>query len=435
MKHRTHSLVARVFASVLIGCLFVGFMLGVTGVHADETVPPDAGAARPIFKILQADGTPMTAQLLRIDPQEIVFETAGAATTLSLLHVRVVERIQANAIGESVPTGPVARAVRLKCTDGSTLEADDYTWDGTQHAVLVRPEGRIELPIDRVQSLAWFTRGAVEVPLAADGAGEPVWVGSIPEGTQTDLVVVGTPEAFEFVECAITAVSADLVTVVLDEETIPVKRSKVIGLAWLRDGGGHSGVASDVAARGIRVDVSGGSLKAHQVGWTPEGLVLDNNLRFPAAMLQRIDYAAGRTVSVATLPTERLDVEPYFGALGKMTGMAAFFSPRVLSGGLMSHPGLLIRPRTVAVWRLPANSQRFLATVAPVAGQQISGNVVVVIALDEREVFRRLIAADAPAGIPIDIDVSGSRRLKLTVDFGSAGPGGGIVFADPIIEK
>jgi len=73
--------------------------------------------------------------------------------------------------------------------------------------------------------------------------------------------------------------------------------------------------------------------------------------------------------------------------------------------------------------------------VAPVAGQQISGNVVVVIALDEREVFRRLIAADAPAGIPIDIDLSGSRRLKLTVDFGSDGPGGGIVFADPIIEK
>lgn len=88
MKHRKHSLVARVFASVLIGCLVVGFMLGVTGVHADETVPPDAGAARPIIKILQADGTPITAQLLRIDPQEIVFETAGAATTLSSQRAR-----------------------------------------------------------------------------------------------------------------------------------------------------------------------------------------------------------------------------------------------------------------------------------------------------------------------------------------------------------
>jgi len=431
MKHRTHSLVVPVFTS----CLVVGFMLGVTSVYADETVPPDAGATRPIIRISQADGTSITAQLLRIDPQEIVFETAGAATTLSLEQVRVVERIPANAVGESAPGGPVALAVRLTCTDGSTLEADDYVWDGTQQAVLVRPEGRIELPIDRVQSLAWLTQRTVEVPLPADGTREPVWVASIPEGNQTDLVVVGTPEAFEFVECAITAVSADSVTVVLDEETIPVKRSKVIGLAWLRDGGGHSGVASDVAARGIRVDVSGGSLKANQVGWTPEGLVLDNNLRFPAAMLQRIDYAAGRTVSLATLPTERLEVEPYFGALGKIKGLAAFFAPRVLPGGSMPHPGLLMRPRTVAVWRLPANSRRFLATVAPVAGQQVSGNVVVVIAMDEREVFRRQIAADAPAGMPIDIDISGSRRLKLTVDFGGAGPGGGVVFTDPIIEK
>ena len=33
----------------------------------------------------------------------------------------------------------------LTLVDGSTLSGDDFAWDGTQPAVLLRPEGRIEL--------------------------------------------------------------------------------------------------------------------------------------------------------------------------------------------------------------------------------------------------------------------------------------------------
>jgi hypothetical protein len=124
-------------------------------------------------------------------------------------------------------------------------------------------------------------------------------------------------------------------------------------------------------------------------------------------------------------------------------------------------PGLVMRPRTVAVWRLPTDGRRFRTVVSPAAGRQAAGGAVVVLAVDDREVFRRQIDAatmieepgesgagreqrtaggggDVPAtpGTPIDLDISGGRRLVVTIDF--CGPGGtnaAIRFTDPVIEK
>ena len=116
-----------------------------------------------------------------------------------------------------------------------------------------------------------------------------------------------------------------------------------------------------------------------------------------------------------------------------------------------------MRPRTVAVWRLPADGRRFRAVVSPAAGRQAAGGAMVALAVDDREVFRRQIDATTMDdgttidgkmidgkmidgkvidGKVIDLDISGGRRLVVTVDF--CGPGGtnaAIRFTDPVIEK
>ena len=71
---------------------------------------------------------------------------------------------------------------------------------------------------------------------------------------------------------------------------------------------------------------------------------------------------------------------------------------------------------------------------------------MVALAVDDREVFRRQIDATTMDGTTIDgkvidgkvidLDISGGRRLVVTVDF--CGPGGtnaAIRFTDPVIEK
>jgi hypothetical protein len=418
-------------------------------------------------EVEQGDGAVTVGRLERIDAEGVRFvDVTGGSRSLPADRVRAVRRTDTTG---DVPEGqrPTERPemeggpakVVLTLSDGSTLSGDDFAWDGKQPAMLFRPEGRIELPAGRVRSVAWWSEG-----VAADAT--PQWQAAVPEGTERDLVVVGTDENHEFVECAITGVSAETVTVVLEEETIPVKRSKVIGLQWLRD---EPVAAANAAGRAV-VAVTGGGVRASRIEWSVDGLVIDDEIRLPAAMFRGVDYAAGRLVHLASLTAEKIDVEPWFGGLirpaGRNDAMAAFFAPRMI-GHASGEPapaaagmpradagtvasGIIMRPRTVAVWRLPPDSRRFRAVVAAVAGAQSADATMVTVAVDDRELFRRQIGGGAAAagndpvaageplgaGVPIDVDLAAGRRLIVTVDFAAGGGiGGAVGFTNAVIER
>ena len=440
--------------SRLSGAAWLAAVVGLTAAAAEPALVEPM-----LVKVEQGDGAVMAGRLERIDAAGVQLVAASTADakplTLPLERVRAIRRTDA------AKTLPAKLVVTL--VDGSTLSGDEVAWDGKQPAVLERPEGRIEIPAGRIRAIAWRS------PAASDDSSLR-WQAAVPEGTESDLVVVGTAESYEFVECAITAISADTVTVVLDEATIPVKRSKVIGMQWLRAAAGSAAGAGAAAALGaveaqarVRVDVSDGSLQASRVEWSPEALVIDGEIRLPAAMLEGVDYAAGRMVALAGLTPEKLEVEPWFGALVRtkeLAALAGFFAPRIIDSGTsgavsgmaagFGPPDIIMRPRTVAIWRLPPDSRRFRAVVAAVAGPQAADVTVVAVSVDDRELFRRQIDATAGAaadatgdaspqaleGISIDVDLTAGRRLAVTVDFGAGGGiGGAVRFIAPVIER
>jgi len=368
-----------------------------------------ADATGPRVRLELADGTQAEGELVEIGPAGLRLD--GAATMPS-------DRVRTLTCTDA-PGRPAAGRVRAALTDGTSLAADDFS-AGDAAATLDVAEGRVEMPIGRVRSVDWQAEGVA-------------WAETLPERAATDLVVVRKGEGFEFVECAITGVGPETVTVVLDGETIPVKRSKVLGVVWLR------GAAA--APGGTAVDVAGGGLRADAVAWTPTALVLDaddaeRRTVLPAAALRRIDYAAGRTVRLADTAPERLDVEPFFGALGAVEGLARFFEPRFLPADARSsrpgpQPGLSIRPRTTAVWRIPAGSRRFRARLA---GDAAAGPASVAVAVDDRRVLE--VVVSGPDEVPVDLDVDGGRRLGVTVDFGPGGAlAGPVRFLEPVLEQ
>ena len=402
-----------------LGCFVLAFLVngsaGRAGGAEPVAVVSDAGVAE-TFRVERTDGTTLLGALSRIGADGVALASAGQDLLLPLDQVRVVARRNAAVLPAQPP------ALRSTWIDGSTLEAEDISWDGKQ-ALLITPGGPIEVPVERLRTLDW-----------SGGSG---WQTAVPEATESDLLVVGTPAAHEFVECAITVVSPETVTVLLDDETIAVKRAKIIGLQWLR------AQATNQAPRGIVVDIDGGSLRAGKVVWTPTGLVLDDVVRVPAPLLARIDFAADRTLSLTGLPPERLDVEPYFGSLAALPGFAPYFAPRpVVASGDFPREGLVVRPRTVAVWRVPADSRRFRTVVAPAAGRMAAGKTLVTISVDDSEAFRREIDAGVfpidgvGEGLPIELEIAGARRLTVTVDYGTGGDlGSPVRFTTPVIEK
>ena len=418
---------------------------------------PASAAVPPRVEVATGDGAAVVGTLAGIDDSAVRLADSppgsGTAVAVPIERVRSVRRADGPAGGGA---GKTATAGRLFATlvDGSTIDGDDVVWDGSGPVVIVRAEGRVELPAARVRSVAWRAEGAA-----------PGWIESVPDGTESDLVVIGTAAGHEFVECAIMAVSAEAVTVLLDEEKIPVKRSKVIGLEWLRDAKGVEGRSGPGR---LVVDLRGGRLQADRVAWSADGFVVDGVVRLPADTFAGVDFAAGRRMSLAAVAPDRVEVEPWFGGLGRSEGLASFFAPRTVplagaGAGAGGPPTIVMRPRTTVVWRLPADGRRFRGLFAPAAGAQTADATVVVVAVDDKELFRGRIDAASGAGagdgggdgnavggavksnaaaephgsgLPLDLDVTAGRRLVMTIDFAAGGGiGSAVRLVDPVIER
>jgi len=371
----------------------------------------DQPAGEPVaVRVELADGGVHRGPLQSIDGDEVVIVAAEGRQTWPVAEIR---RVVSESTGRAAPP-----AVQVGLSDGGTLAGDDFSQLG-ERAIIAVGSDRIELPAERVQRVAWLAAGETA----------PAWRGAVPPRPTSDLVVVRREDGPEFVECAVAGVGPESVTVVLDGDTIPVKRAKVAGIEWLRSATPPTG--------GTVVRVNGGELKAAGVAWSPAGLVLDDAIRLPAGLLRSIDYAAGRTVPLATLEAERVDVEPFFGSLGRIEGLAAFFRPRTVADPEGGGGTLVVRPRTVASWRIPAAARRLRATLDRDVPAGSPARVLVTLTVDDREVFRReLDAATTAAGpIAIDCDVAAGRRLTLSVESAADDLGCGVRLSAAAFEK
>jgi hypothetical protein len=385
------------------GCL----RLAIAIVTLAGVVHADSGDTR----VERTDGRVTRGTLLAIDPDSVTITTAEGPAKLPLADVRRV------VLDQTTKAAP-APIVKVLLVDGGELSGTDVTQaDGT--LVVASSDGEIKVPTERVKRVAWTDPGGAE----------PAWVSGLPPEPASDLLVVNREGGHEFVECAVTGLGADAVSVVLDGDTIPVKRAKVAGIVWLRE--------QRPPAGGIVVIVRGGRLQASAVRWSPKGFVIDDGIQMPAASLRSIDFAAGRTVPLASIEPERIDFEPFFGGLRDVPGLAAFFEPRTITPPTEDGPSvLLVRPRSVLTYRVPADSRRFHATIERDVPATSTAQVDVVVTVDENEVVRRRIdVAAAAKPLAIDTDVTGARRITLTIDFVKGDIGCGLRISGAAFEK
>ena len=158
-------------AAVAACCMAAACCLAAAAPAAE----PVAGAA-PLVRVRRGDGSATSGRLLGIDARQVrlAADAAGAAAVaVPVEGVRTLVREDAAADG--------FHKILVTLVDGATLSGDEFAWDGKGPAELTRPEGRIELPVARVRSVA----------VLPGAAGAAAWQTAIPEGAASDLVVVG----------------------------------------------------------------------------------------------------------------------------------------------------------------------------------------------------------------------------------------------------
>ena len=401
-----------------------------------------APAAETSVVVTLSTGGSLTGQLVSLDSKQLQLDAAGndqaesASPERQAIDIggvrRIVMKPQAASEGQAV----------VGLSDGSRI-AGDVTSITAAEARLVVAGAGLTLATERLHWIAWPDPQSLTP--AAD------WLADLPTPAGGDLVVIRRDQGWQFIECAISEITAEEVVVLLEGETIPVKRTKLAGLCWLRSET-KPGATPEPAVNDILLGLPGGSLRcrrisrpASQADWTIELGTLAGKaatVSLPAIAVHSIDYAFGRQIDLTSRPPLSTSVEPYFTDLADDDTLRSYFHPRVVTQPVSdrdqadSVPGLLVRPRTEIIWGLPPDSRRLQMRLLPANTAAISP-AVIRIDVDGEERLQatigRATTTDGHPGLPVNLDIHGGRKLRLLVDFAKPASADAVSTAVPLL--
>jgi len=396
-----------------------------------------------------ASGAPLRGRLIALDASGVTIAADGSEQQVALQTVRRIAVV--------TPPAP-AGSTLVGLTDGSRLAVNDIEVSPEQ-ATARLPAGLLTLPADRLHWIAWPAADSPATPAPRP----PAWLAELPADPEGDIVVIRRDEGWQFIACAITAVTADEVVVLLEDERIPVNRNKLAGLCWLR-GNLAPGSEPEPAAGEILLEMAGSALRCRGVSWSAADgswqvqltSAADSQTVLPAGTITGIDYAFGRRIDLIRRSPAQTKVEPFFGGLAEDEQLRSFFAPRVVSvtttdaENESASQGLLLRPRTEMIWTIPADSRRFRGSLRS-AGPAAIAPTAVIIEVDGNERFRGELGgrtgSEPGRPLAVEIDLAGGRQLRLLVDFvrrpldeaaeAASTPlvGGPILLVEPLIER
>jgi hypothetical protein len=308
---------------------------------------------------------------------------------------------------------------RVELVDGSLLVAGEFSARGGQSR-LVTPGGKaIEIPTSQIRSVRWHS--------AADALGAE-WSKLADVPVNSDRLAARKGEALDSHQGIIREVGPATVLFEVDGEALPVRRSNVYGLLYY-----HAQAAATPEAVCRLTDADGSlwavgqiALAGGELRWTtPAGLAAAR----PVAEVVRIDFSQGKILYLSDLAPESALWTPYFPTSGKFSVRSDFFGPR-MDRGLGAEPieldhktygkGLVLHSRTELIYRLPGRFRLFQAVAGIDEHVAPKGNVRLVVQGDDRVLLETTVAGTDRAR-PLELDLSGVRRLRILVDYGENG--------------
>jgi len=367
-------------------------------------------AAPPTVEVRTVEGETAAGTLVGLEGQRVAIQSDSGRREWELSRVAGLS-IQGHA-GRALPAP--ARLVEL--ADGSRLAAADFAADKGRAQVSLVGAPAVELPVQEIR--------LVRLAPPTDALASQ-WEQIVGAESPADVLVVKRDDAIDYYKGVIHRVTEEAVDFETDGERLPVKRSKVFGLVYHRTSGRElpEAMGTVVESSGSVWAASSVALAGGQLEWvTPLGLKVAR----PLGALVRLDLSRGKFVYLSDLPPESTEWVPYFSMGKELPARVSLFAPRQ-DQGLQSGPlqldgkryakGLSIHSRTTIVYRLPERFRRFSAVAGIDDQVRPQGSVRLVIRGDERVLFETMVSG-REAARPVELDVSGVRRLVILVDFG-----------------
>ena len=400
-------------------CLLVGIVT-LFAFWAARQSPAQGNAPKQDVIIALSNGDNVRGKLVSLDDENVtVSDTSKSPRSTITTKITSVREITV----ASPSTNSTKPTIGL--IDGSYFKADTISTDDSK-AFLSIGNSTLEVPRDTMHWIAFQ-----EPQPGSQDTDE--WLGELPENPAADIIAIKRDTTWQFIECVINQITPENVVVLLDGESIPVKRSKIFGICWLRPGE-KPGKDIEPEARDILVRSPQSKIRCRKITWNGDlqhwEIGVSSNekdfvIHLPADTLSSIDYTFGRHIDLTRRLPADSKTEPYFGGLADDATLLEYFSPRSITTSDGKNqgsftPALLLHPRTEVTWTIPADSQRFQASFST-AKNSISPTVLI-IQIDNTEVFQTVLGDSeklrmSNQPLSVDIAIDGGKQLKIIVEF------------------
>lgn len=366
-------------------------------------------------KLRRADGTLASAQLIAIDNENLQATIGGTSQTLPIAELLAVE------LSSSKLTA--ATQAWLELIDGSKLHATSFTTaTGTATVKLVSGQ-TITLPTRSLAAVRFRAPETAVDPqwrdiVTADLSGDLLVIRKTAEASEDEPAVAGGV-VLDQLDGTILSVAEATVSFDFDGEKIDVRREKLEGIAFFQP-------TKRTLVRPICqvIDRSGGRWMVKSMKLDASDLAIETpvglSVKLPLADLASIDLAAGNLLFLTDLEPERR--EAAFGL--QPPAMTATFAElyrnrtdgEVYKLGGKSHArALALHGKTSLTFRVPEGFSYLRGVVGIDDVVQASSSVKLTIVGDNRELFQGEFDSEKRGPIDLDLDVSGVRRLVITL--------------------
>jgi hypothetical protein len=375
-------------------------------------------AAAPPFTAETLTGQSVAGNVTALDSQRLTLQTPGGPVTLETGRLIRLTPQQTPSLSDEPP------AAWVELADGSFLVAADFSVSGGRARLTFSDDQTVELP----------AAGIARVRFQESGSAVAEWERVCGIAHTGDVLVVRKDEVLDYHHGVLGDVTDAAVHFQIDGQKFEVKRPKVFGIIYHRrpTEAPQDAVCElgDVTRSRWRVRSLSTPGEANLQWTTPAGATMTR----PLAMVTQIDFSRGKVVYLSDLTEESLTFSPYFGTEKGLLVLRRFLAPRkdmnLQSGPLQIAKkqygkGLAIHSRTEIVYRLPGSFRRFCAVAGIDDAVRPHGNVRLVISGDGKRLLETTVAGsdashpEGPPPLPIELDVSGVRRLSVLVDFGA----------------
>jgi hypothetical protein len=370
-----------------------------------------AGAAD--FDAQTLDGKSAVGQLVELNDQQVVLQTAEGRSTFALAALATLTRQ-----GTATPEDRRA-TLWVELVDGSGLAATEYTAQGGTATVTLSSAAKLEIP---TRAIRWVRFGP---PADRDAKLAKQWSDVTETNASGDLLVVRKNGALDYLEGVQGDVDAETCKFELDKELVPVKRPKVEGVVYF-----HATAAALPEAIGqlLALDGSHVSLRTATLDdgavkvTTPGGL----SASWPLDQITRLDFTSGKIAYLSDLKPESASYVPFLGFKADVPSLADFYAFRrdesfeqnpLRMDGKIYRKGLALQSRTVLSYKLPGKFRVFNAVVGIDDSVRDAGSVHLEIKGDGKTLWKGEVRGSEPARA-LELELGSTKRLEIVADFG-----------------